>query len=113
MKALILCFLLFLTLPAWAETLTLANGQRCTVLSNGRLGGCTAPTNDRDRSDIRPMARVTPPFQSRRHARLRRGAGRRNINRSGRMRAQDQGVPALREFQALGGLARHKLRRHR
>ena len=55
MKALILCFSLFLTLPAWAETLTLANGQRCTVLSNGRLGGCTAPTNDRDRSDTRPQ----------------------------------------------------------
>lgn len=41
---------LLITLPALAtaETITLANGQRCTKLSDGRIIGCTAPNRTQD-----------------------------------------------------------------
>lgn len=49
--------LALITLPCMAETITLANGQRCTRLEDGRIVGCTAPTRaDRDRDYAYPYS---------------------------------------------------------
>lgn len=59
MKTLIL-LLTLIALPAFAETVTLANGQRCTRLNDGRIIGCTAPTRaERDKD-------YSYPYQHRR-----------------------------------------------
>lgn len=65
MKTLILLSAL-IAAPALADqTVTLANGQRCTRLDDGRIVGCTAPTKAQD-------APYAYPYQHRRYHEQRR-----------------------------------------